>query len=229
MADDADEGLPAFQTILERVLARIGEAALQARLPDVKTPAELEGVPDDRYLSLMSLRIFRAGLKHSLVDAKWPAFEDAFQGFEPARVRAMSDEDIDRLLQDKRLIRHFGKLKSVRDNAAAMMALGESHGGMGRYLARWPDDDLPGLWADLARRFSQLGGNSAPYFLRMAGRDTFMFTDSVVKALIAYGILEGPPKKAAHRRTAAAAFDRWAEATGRPRAHLSMILAQSVD
>ena len=38
----------------------------------------------------MSLRIFRAGLKHSLVDAKWPAFEEVFAGFEPARVVAMS-------------------------------------------------------------------------------------------------------------------------------------------
>ena len=66
----------------------------------------------------MSLRIFRAGLKHSLVDAKWPAFEEAFHGFDPRRVRAMSDEALDALLGDSRLIRHGGNLESKRISAA---------------------------------------------------------------------------------------------------------------
>ena len=51
----------------------------------MKTEDELRAVADDHYLSLMALRIFRAGLKHSVVDAKWPAFEDAFFGFYPVR------------------------------------------------------------------------------------------------------------------------------------------------
>ena len=218
-----------FEPILERVIGRVGRERLQERLPPVKSPDELQAVPDHRYLSQMSLRIFRAGLKHSVVDAKWPAFEEAFHGFDPARVRAMSDEDIDRLLKDTRLIRHFGKLRAVRDNAAQMILLREERGGVGRHLGTWPEDDLVGLWVDLGRRFSQMGGNSAPYFLRMVGRDTFVFTDSVVRALVEAGILEGPPKTLKDRRRAQAAFNAWAEKTGRPLAHLSMILAQSVD
>src|SRR5438067_13891637 len=83
---------PAFSAILDAARARIGAAALEARLPQPRSAAELKAIPDDRYLSQMSLRIFRAGLKHSLVDAKWPAFEEVFHGFEPHRVRAMPDE-----------------------------------------------------------------------------------------------------------------------------------------
>jgi RecA/RadA recombinase len=45
--------------------------------------ARLAATPDDRFLSQMSLRIFRAGLKHSVVDAKWPAFEEVFHDFDP--------------------------------------------------------------------------------------------------------------------------------------------------
>lgn len=229
MPDAPPAAVPPFETILQRAIARVGKAALEERLPQVKSAAELEAVPDDRYLSLMSLRIFRAGLKHSVVDAKWPAFEEAFGNFQPATVRAMSDEDLDALLQDRRLIRHFGKLKAVRDNAAAMLALRDGHGGMGRYLGSWPADDVVGLWADLARGFVQMGGNSAPAFLRMAGRDTFIFTDAVVRALAHAGVIEGPPRTATVKRMAQAAFNAWSEETGRPRAHLSMILAQSVD
>src|SRR6266481_6207944 len=77
-----------FRTILAEAERRNGGAAgLAAVLPMAKSPAELAAIPDDRYLSAMSLRIFRAGLKHELVDAKWPAFETVFRGFEPRRVR----------------------------------------------------------------------------------------------------------------------------------------------
>src|SRR5438105_1345183 len=86
-----------FATILESARTRHGAAALEARLPQPRTAAELAATPDDRYLSQMSLRVFRAGLKHSLVDAKWPAFEEVFHRFDPRRVRAMSDEALETL------------------------------------------------------------------------------------------------------------------------------------
>ena len=85
---------PSFAPILETARTRLGASALEARLTQPRSAAELKAVPDDRYLSQMELRIFRAGLKHSLVDAKWPAFEEAFHGFEPRRVRAMSDDAV---------------------------------------------------------------------------------------------------------------------------------------
>src|SRR6516162_2063555 len=114
---------PSFAPILDAACARHGGPAFDARLPQPRPPAELAASGDDRYLSQMSLRVFRAGLKHSLVDAKWPAFEEVFFGFEPRRVRAMADEAVEALLADRRLIRHWGKLKSVRDNAAVIIAV----------------------------------------------------------------------------------------------------------
>src|SRR5438067_11671098 len=117
-----------FATILDAALTRHGKGGVEARLSQPKSAAELAATSDDRYLSEMSRRIFRAGLKHSLVDAKWPAFEEVFQGFEPRRVRAMSDEALEALLGNARLIRHWGKLKSVRDNAASMLDIAGEHG-----------------------------------------------------------------------------------------------------
>jgi 3-methyladenine DNA glycosylase Tag len=219
-----------FEAIEERARERAGGMqALRTRLPVPKSAEELRGVGDDRYLSLMSLRIFRAGLKHSLVDGRWPAFEEVFMGFEPARVVAMSDEELEALLGDQRLIRHWGKLKSVRANAAAIRQLAEEAGGMGAWLADWPRDDVVGLWQALGKRFSQLGGSSGPYFLRMAGKDTFLLTDSVIKALNHWDAFAGTPKSKADRLRVQAAFSAWHQATSRPLCQLSMILAASVD
>ncbi len=219
-----------FAPIIERARERSGgDAALAARLPTPKTAAELVAIPDDRYLSLMSLRVFRAGLKHSLVDTKWPAFESAFHGFAPRRVRAMSEEAIEALMKDASLIRHFGKLRSVQANAAAFCAVADEQGSFGRYLADWPGDNIVGLWDDLAKRCQQMGGNSGPMFLRMAGKDSFILTDPVVRALVHWGAVPRPPKGKGDRKTVQAVFNGWATATGRPLCQLSMILAHSVD
>lgn len=218
-----------FEAIEERARERAGGAqALTLRLPRPKSADELRAVPDDRYLSQMSLRIFRAGLKHSLVDAKWPAFEDVFMGFEPKRVVAMSDDEIEALLQDQRVIRHWGKLKSIRANAAMITQLAE-RGGMGAYLADWPREDVVSLWGDLAKRFSQLGGNSGPSFLRMVGKDTFILTDSVVRALNHWDAFEGTPRSKADRARVQEVFNAWMHGSSRPLCQISMILALSVD
>jgi len=101
--------MPSFTPIIEAARRRLGAAALEARLTQPRSPAELKALTDDRYLSQMSLRIFRAGLKHSLVDAKWPAFEEVFHGFELRGVRAMPDDALQALLADTRLIRPLGQ------------------------------------------------------------------------------------------------------------------------
>jgi len=221
--------MTAFAAIRERAIARLGAGELTRRLPQPKSADALRAVPDDRYLSLMSLRVFRAGLKHSLVDAKWPVFEEVFFGFAPRRVTSISDEAIEGMLKDERLIRHLGKLRAVRDNAAAMLQVKEEKGSFGAYLADWPANDIVGLWDDLARRFSQMGGNSAAMFLRMVGKDTFVLSEAVVKALQHWGVLDGPPKGKKDRARVQAQFNRWAEETKLPLSQLSMTLAGSID
>jgi 3-methyladenine DNA glycosylase Tag len=218
-----------FTPILEAARSRLGAGALEARLTKPRSPAELKATNDDRYLSQMELRIFRAGLKHSLVDAKWPAFEEVFDGFEPRRVRAMSDEALEGLLGDRRLIRHWGKLKSVRDNAASMIAVAEEHGSFAAWLADWPGTDIVGLWEALAKRFSQMGGNSGPSFLRMVGKDTFVLTHSVTAALKRWAGVDPPPKNRKDRAAVQSHFNAWAGETGRPLCQLSLILAASVE
>lgn len=218
-----------FEPIREAAVVRHGSAGLEARLATPKTPEELRAVPDDRYLSAMSLRVFRAGLAHALVDRKWPAFEEVFHGFDPARCARIYDETLEELLADKRLIGHLPKLRSIRANAAAMLEVAREAGSVGAWLAAWPGEDIVGLWDELQRRFSQMGGNSGPSFLRMVGKDTFILTDSVVKALVHWGAVAGPPKTKADRRAVQARFDAWHDETGLPLCRLSQILAMSVD
>jgi len=217
-----------FTTILDAARQRHGAATIEARLPHPKSASEITAVGDDRYLSQMSLRVFRAGLKHSLVDAKWPAFEEVFEGFDPRRVRAIPDEDMEKLLGDARLIRHWGKLKSIRDNAAAMLAVTEEFGSFGSWLGTWPGSNIVALWDALADRFSQMGGASGPMFLRMVGKDTFILSPSVIAALKHWEDMP-PPKNKPGRAAAQGCFNAWSAESGLPLSQLSLIMAMSVD
>lgn len=219
----------AFAEIEAAAVARHGAESLAARLVTPKTRDELQAVPDDRYLSQMSLRVFRAGLKHELVDRKWPAFEEVFHRFDPTRCARLYDEDLEAMLEDKRLIRHMPKLRSVRDNAAAILGVAAEHGSTGSWLAGWPMEDVVGLWEALAKQFSQMGGNSGPAFLRMVGKDTFILTDFVVRGLQRWQAFSGEPRSRKDRQAVQALFNGWAAETGRPLCQLSQILALSAD
>lgn len=218
-----------FAEIEQTAAARIGGAkALAAILPIARSADDLRADPDDRYLSQMCRRIFRAGLRHSLIDAKWPAFEKVFFGFDPYRIRAMPDEELEALMGDTRIIRHWGKIKSVRANAAAILEISSASGCFGAYLAAWPESEIVDLWAELTKRFQQLGGNSGPTFLRMVGKDTFLLTPDVVRALSRWGAYDGPAKSKRDRRAIQDAFNSWREQSGHQLCQISRILALSV-
>lgn len=219
-----------YQWLHEYCLNRFGSAAaLEARLPVPQSTEALRAMSDDRYLSQLALRVFRAGLKHSLVDAKWPAFEEAFFGFDPHKIVLMSAEHVERLMQDARLIRHFGKLKSVPRNAQFVLDVAREKGSFGALIADWPVSDIVGLWKYLAKHGSQLGGLSAPRFLRMVGKDTFVPTEDVVAALKAQEIIDKTPTSLRDLAQVQAAFNQWHTQSGRPLCQLSMMLAYTVN
>ena len=219
-----------YKWLHEFCLNRFGSAkALEAMLPQPRSDAELRALSDDRYLSLMSLRIFRAGLKHSLVDAKWPAFEEVFFGFDPEKVVLMGAERLESLMQDARLIRHLGKLKSVPRNAQFILDVRREKGSFGALIADWPVSDIVGLWKYLAKQGNQLGGLSAPRFLRMVGKDTFVPTDDMVAALKAQGVIDKAPTSQKDLAAVQAAFNQWQAESGRPLCQLSVMLAHTVN
>ena len=205
-----------------------GVKQVEAQLPAVKTPAQLRKPDDAFYFSALTRRIFRAGLTHTLVDAKWPVFEEVFFGFDPEKLVLMPGAMLEERMQDTRLIRHWGKMKAIRHNAQLVLDLRQEYGSVGDWLADWPADDTVGMWQLLKKRGKQLGGNSGAAFLRMVGRDTWYPTGDVVAALKGHNIIDKAPASQRDQRAAQAAFNRWQAESGRPQAHISKILAFTV-
>ena len=60
------------------------------------------------------------------------------------------------------------------------------------------------------------------------GKDSFVLGGDVVKALIKWGAVEKNPTSKRDLAAAQAAFNAWAEESGKPMAHISRTLALSV-
>ena len=206
-----------------------GADAFEAMLPSVKTPEELAAIPDDRWLSMMARCIFQAGFNWKVIEKKWPGFEEAFEGFDPARWSMMSDEDLDRLLKDTRVVRHAKKLMSVGENAVFLRDLAAEHGTAARFFADWPVSDYVGLLLVLKKRGSRLGGNTGQYFLRFMGKDSFILGGDVVKALIREDVVDKAPSSQKDMAKVQAAFNSWAAESGRTLAAISRTLACTVE
>lgn len=202
-----------------------GAKALEALLPRAKSARALRAMGDDRYLSAISLRIFQAGLKHSMVAAKWPAFEAVFKQFDPYFCAMLSDEFIEQCMQNRDLIRHMGKLKAIRSNAQMVLSIAREHGSFGQWVASWPEQDIVGLWLALKKQGAQLGGQSAARVLRMVGKDTFLLTDDVVAVLKAEGVVQQMPTSKRDLQAAQAAFSQWRDESGRPLCEISRIVS----
>jgi 3-methyladenine DNA glycosylase Tag len=221
-----------YQAIFERAAERHGGAkALAAKLAESqpKSPAELAAISDDRWLAEMTRRIFQAGFNWSVVDNKWDGFEAAFEGFDVGRWAMASDDDLDALARDTRIVRNPQKIHTVRENAVFLSDLAKEHGSAGRFFADYPATDYVGLLGVLKKRGSRLGGTTAQYFLRFVGKDSFIVSRDVTAALIASGVIDKAPTSAKALRAVQDAFNDWMTESGRPLVQISRTLALSID
>jgi 3-methyladenine DNA glycosylase Tag len=218
-----------FKSIRARAEKRKGGpkvvASLLPRKPDKKAIAKL---PDDRILSEMAERIFSAGFVWDVIDKKWPGFEEAFLGFNPKALLFQPAEFWEKLASDKRIVRHAGKIKAVRDNAKFVQEISKEHGSFGKFLAAWPADDQVGLMEFLGKRGSRLGGFSGQYFLRFLGWDAFVLQGDVLTCLRDSGVEIGTGTSKKDLRAAQAQLNAWAKESGLPISHVSRICALSI-
>ena len=219
-----------FKRIRERAAKRKGgEKVLASLMPKKRDNKALAKLADDRVLSEMARRVFSAGFVWSVIDNKWPGFEEAFLGFNPKRLLFQPAEFWEKLASDKRIVRNPQKIKSVRENARFVSEIAAEHGSFGKFLAAWPADDQLGLLETLDKRGARLGGFSGQYLLRFLGRDSFILTNDLMLCLRDCGLpisAKGTSKK--DMKLAQGQINEWAKETGLPLTHISRICAMSI-
>ena len=193
-----------------------------------KSREELEEISDDRWLAMFTRCVFQAGFSWKVIDAKWPGFEEAFEGFDVARLAFLPDESFERLASDTRIVRNGAKIRSVQENAIVLRDLAAEHGSAARFFAHWPAADQIGLMDLLKKRGSRLGGNTGQIALRFMGKESFVLSNDVVNALIRENVIPNDRLSKKNLGAIQFAFNEWKATSGRPLNEISRILAFSV-
>ena len=180
-----------FDEILNIAISATGSREiLSERLPRPLSSSNLQEIKDDRFLSMISRCIFRAGFVWKVVDKKWANFEKTFLNFNPLAVAYLSDDRLEEIASDKSIIRNFTKILATRTNAAYVIEKQYENGSFSKYIADWPEHKIVNLWFEMKRDGSRLGGMTGPMILRSMGKDTFLPTTDVIDALTKYGFVK---------------------------------------
>lgn len=104
---------------------------------------------DNRLFEFLCLEGAQAGLSWRTVLLKRDNYRKAFHGFDIARVAAMKDRELEKLLLDPGIIRNRLKVTSVRDNAIAAQKVIAEFGSLDACLWSFMDGKpLLSRWKD---------------------------------------------------------------------------------
>jgi DNA-3-methyladenine glycosylase I len=134
----------------------------------MRGPERIENASPADILETITKAVFQGGMSWRVVEAKWPGFREAFHGFDPHRVAALTPDDVDRLKEDTRIIRNGRKIEATVHNAEAVVALDkDTPGGIRGWLgSRGGFEETIDA---MRKEFKFLGDMGAYYVLHVIG------------------------------------------------------------
>lgn len=115
------------------------------------------------YFEVMSRAVFQAGLSWAGIGKHWDRYREEFDGFDPAKVARYTEGDVDRLMRAEGVLHSARKIRATIANAAALIEVERTRGGVAEYLRSFPD--YATLAADFKKRFAFMGDMNVWYFL----------------------------------------------------------------
>ncbi len=121
------------------------------------------------YLEVMSKVVFQSGMSWKLIENKWPSIREAFDNFDIQKIADYDERDIERLSQDRRVIRNYKKLVAIASNARQIIELDKQHGSFKKYLRSHGDFDE--TLKAMRKDFKFMGPMGVYYFMHVVGEE----------------------------------------------------------
>jgi 3-methyladenine DNA glycosylase Tag len=222
------EGINSFKEIEERAYARHGGCQqVEAKLIEPLPVDEIAEISDDRWLSAFSKIVFQTGFNWSVIEKKWPAFEETFGNFNLRYCASLSDEAHEEKMKEGNIVKHWAKVSSIRTNAIFLLDLLEEHSSLGEYFAGWKAEDYCDNVQLLKARGSRLGGRVGQIAMRRMGVDSLILSSDVLGALGQAGSISKMPTSKKAWTTLQQTIDQWREETDYSLNKISQLLGFS--
>ncbi|MBC8280933.1 MAG: DNA-3-methyladenine glycosylase I [Chloroflexi bacterium] len=138
----------------------------------LERPAKITPDGDDGYFEQLTKAVFRAGFSWPVITEKWGGFVKSFDGFRLSRVASYGPDDLERLFEDRSIVRNRRKIIATVENARTMLEFIEEYGSFYAYLRSLDNLDYYTRVKVLTRPFAGLGRTSAFVFLHCVNEET---------------------------------------------------------
>lgn len=144
---------------------------------NLERPPKITPKDDDGYFEELTKAVFRAGFSWPVVREKWGGFVMGFDQFRLKRVASYGLDDLERLFEDRSIVRNRRKIVATVENARTMLELIDEHGSFQAYLRSLDHLDYYTRVKVLTRPFDGLGRTSAFVFLHCVNEETPAWQD----------------------------------------------------
>lgn len=127
---------------------------------------------DNAYFENLTRTIFQAGLSWKMISKKWPNFQKAFANFSIDKVAKFDDSDLERLMNDKGIVRNKKKIEATIFNAQEFQKIKKESESFNAYLDGLDkSEDYALVIKTLSKRFQRVGPSTARIFLYSIGEN----------------------------------------------------------
>ncbi|MDJ0755084.1 MAG: DNA-3-methyladenine glycosylase I [Ardenticatenaceae bacterium] len=126
---------------------------------------------DAGYFEKITQAVFQSGFSWEVIRNKWPNFKKAFADFDIEKVAAFDDHDIERLVQDKSIVRNGRKIEATIKNARLCRDLIAEHGSFPAYLRSMDALDYYAREKKFCKQFKFMGPMGAFFFFYSVGEN----------------------------------------------------------
>jgi TDG/mug DNA glycosylase family protein len=119
---------------------------------------------DNSFLKLISAAVFQAVIPPEAAIRRWNEIKRAFNNFDVDIVAQMDESDIDKLLQNEKIIRNQKKIQATVENAKEVTLIKQQFGSVGNYLKQFENNEE--LLKDLDRRIHYIGRPSLEWVIK---------------------------------------------------------------
>jgi DNA-3-methyladenine glycosylase I len=173
---------------------------------------------DDWYFDDLKFIAFYSGFKAETVTNKTEIINKHFPNYKT--VAKYGEKEIAKIMADKEMIKHPGKIQGVINNAKIFVELVKEYGSIHKYLVSLkPDENLETFYKEIRKKFSYLGEITAFHFMLEIGLNCVKPDRVLVRIFKRLGLIEKDKQfwlLIEHAR-------KFAEATGHPIRYIDAI------
>lgn len=126
---------------------------------------------DAGYFEKLTQAVFQAGFSWQVIRNKWPNFGAAFDQFDVDKVAAYTAVDIERLVEDKGIVRNGRKIEATIKNAKICQELIQKHGAFSGYLRAMDGLTFAEKEKKFCKQFKFVGPMGAFFFFHSVGEE----------------------------------------------------------